>query len=229
MTPQPAHLAELPARPVAPSLRGMYVPDHFAVTDADEVAEMLRRTPFGCLITHGPDGLFASHLPFLHDPQRGVLAGHLARANPHERLATEGEALVVFQGPHAYVSPGWYPSKAEHGRVVPTWNYEAVHVYGRLSWRRDRDWLLGLVTALTKRFEAAQPAPWRVDDAPADHIERLLGAIVGLEVRIERVVAKRKFSQNRPQADVHGVVAGLSASPAELDRALAEAMRAHPA
>jgi transcriptional regulator len=126
--------------------------------------------------------------------------------------ASSGEALVVFAGPHADVSPGWYPSKAEHGRVVPTWNYEAVHVYGELVWRDERDWLLANVAALSDRFEAAQDRPWSVDDAPADFIARLAAGIVGVELRITRVEAKRKLSQNRSEADRQGVVAGLERS-----------------
>ena len=205
----------------------MYTPDVFAVTDGAAIADMLRRAPLGSLVTHGPDGLFASHLPFVHDPRSGVLAGHLARANPHSGLANEGEALVIFQGANAYVTPSWYPSKGDHGRVVPTWNYESVHVYGHLTWREDREWLLGNVTALTEQFEATQPNPWAVDDAPAEHVERLLAAVVGVELRIRRVEAKRKLSQNRAEADRQGVIAGLSASGSELDRTLGALMRAH--
>jgi transcriptional regulator len=190
----------------------MYIPEMFAVTDEAEIAEMLRRLPLGSLVTHGPDGLFASHLPFVHDPRTGVLAGHLARTNPHRSFAGEGEALVIFQGANAYVTPSWYPAKGEHGRVVPTWNYETIHVYGRVIW-------------LTERFEAAQAKPWAVADAPADYIERLLGGIVGVELQIGRVEAKRKLSQNRPEADREGVISGLTASPSEQERAMGEVMR----
>jgi transcriptional regulator len=203
----------------------MYIPEMFAVTDEAEIADMLRRIPLGSVVTRGREGLFASQLPFVHDPRKAILAGHLARANPHWRLASEEEALVIFQGANAYVTPNWYPSKGEHGRVVPTWNYETVHVYGRITWREDRDWLLGNVRALTEQFEAAQPMPWAVDDAPADHIDRLLGGIVGLELQIGRVEAKRKLSQNRPEADRQGVISGLTASPSELDRVMGDVMQ----
>jgi transcriptional regulator len=203
----------------------MYLPDAFAVTDSAEIDALLRRTPFGSLITTGPRGLFASHLPFIHDPKDGVLAGHLARANPHRSLAGDGQAMVIFQGSNAYVTPNWYPSKAEHGRVVPTWNYEVAHAYGRICWRDDADWLRANVQALTERFEADQPKPWAVTDASAEHIDRLIATIVGVEFRIERIEAKRKLSQNRSSADREGVVAGLSTGTAQ-DVAVANAMRA---
>jgi transcriptional regulator len=176
-------------------------------------------------VTHGADGLFASHLPLMHDRARGVLAGHLARANPHRALAGDGEALVIFQGAEAYVSPNWYPSKAIDGRAVPTWNYEAIHVYGALSWREDEAWLRANVAALANRFEADQPAPWALDHAPADYTARLLAQIVGLELRITRIEAKRKLSQNRSEADRQGVIDGLSASARETDRAMAALMK----
>lgn len=204
----------------------MYTPEAFAVTDEALIAAMLRRSPLGCLVTSGPEGLFATHLPFLYDPQGRTLAGHLARANPHSGLASATEALVIFQGPNAYVTPNSYPSKAKHGRVVPTWNYEAVHVYGQLIWRTEREWLLNNVTALTRHFEAIQPAPWSVRDAPAEHIERLIADIIGVEMRINRIEATRKLSQNRPEADREGVITTLAAGHSASERELAELMRA---
>ncbi len=203
----------------------MYAPDPFAVTDPAELDAMLAAGRLGVLVTNGPEGLFASHLPFLHETGAGRLIGHLARANPHPLRAPDGgQALVIFQGAEAYVSPGWYPSKAEHGRVVPTWNYEAVHVRGRLSWFHDPARLLDVVTRLTDANEAGLSHPWAVSDAPADHIERLIGAIVGVQIEIEQVSGKRKLSQNRSSADRAGVVAGLAASPDPRDRAVAERM-----
>jgi transcriptional regulator len=204
----------------------MYLPNAYAVTDETVIKELLERTPLGCLITHGPQGLFASHLPFIHDPDGGVLAGHLARANPHRSMADDSPALVIFQGLNAYVTPSWYPSKAEHGRVVPTWNYEIVHVYGRICWREEATWLRANVDALTRRFEADQPRPWTLDDAPDGHIDRLVGAIVGVEFRIERIEAKRKLSQNRSDADRQGIISGLSNSESEQDRQIAKLMNA---
>ena len=144
----------------------MYIQDLFAVTDAAEIDVMLAAAGLGCLITHDADGLFASHLPFVHDPVRGIISGHIARANPHWQRAPHGEALVVFQSADAYVSPSWYPSKAEHGRVVPTWNYEAVHVYGQIAWRQEEDWLMDLLNRLTYRHEAVRAEPWSVAVVP---------------------------------------------------------------
>ena len=188
----------------------MYSPAAFAVTDPTEIAAMLARAPLACLITHGAEGLFASHLPMIHDARRGTLSGHLARANPHRDHADDGLALVVFKGPDAYVTPGWYPSKAEHGRVVPTWNYEAVHVQGHITWREDPDWLHANVEALTHRFEADRPNPWSLDDAPPGYIDALVGGIIGVELQIVGIKAKRKLSQNRPAPDREGVIAGLA-------------------
>jgi transcriptional regulator len=157
----------------------------------------------------------ATHLPFIVDVDRGRLLGHVARANPHEAMTVD-EALVIFQGVDAYVSPSFYATKAEHGRVVPTWNYEAVHVRGRLRWFSDRDRLLKVVDGLSSRFEAGRASPWSVADAPADYIERLLGGIVGVELTVTSVIGKRKLSQNQPAANHAGVVAGLQAgSPSE--------------
>jgi len=202
----------------------MYMPEAFAVTDEAEGAALLERLAFGCLVTHGPDGLFASHLPFVYDPERRVLAGHLARANPHRSRAGEDEALVIFQGANAYVSPSFYPSKVKHGRVVPTWNYEAIHLRGRLSWREDPAWLRAHLNVLTDRFEASRAKPWAVADAPEDYLERMIGGIVGLEIAVEEIQAKRKLSQNRDGPDRLGVIAGLSASDSAADRAVAVAM-----
>jgi transcriptional regulator len=204
----------------------MYVPAAFAVADPAEAEAMLARQNFGCLVCAGPDGLVATHMPFLHDPLLGRLTGHMARPNPHRQgSATDGEALVIFQGPHAYVSPSWYPSKAATGRAVPTWNYEAVHVYGRLAWRDDPDWLIAHVTALSARHEAHRPEPWAVSDAPADYIAGLARGIVGVELAITRIEAKRKLSQNRPEADRRGVIAALEAGADPQDAAAAAAMR----
>ena len=203
----------------------MFVREVFAVSDPTEVAAILASVRLGCLITHDAQGLCATHLPFLHDAARNVFAGHIARENGHWTRAGETDALIVFQGADAYVSPSWYPSKAAHGRVVPTWNYEAVHVHGRLSWLNDPARLRAHLSALTDRFETGRPDPWAVSDAPDDYIARMLGQVVGVEVAVERVEVMRKLSQNRPTADRAGVVAGLSASAKAGDRAVAEKMR----
>ncbi len=204
----------------------MYAPPAFAVDDPDTLAAMIARAPLATLVAAGPDGLEAAHLPLLHDREAGLLVGHLARGNPLAAQA-DGAAMAVFVGPEAYVSPGFYPSKQAHGRVVPTWDYEAVHVHGRLERFDDADTLLRLVTALTDRFEADRPAPWSVADAPGAYVAGLLRAIVGVRLVIERVEGVRKLSQNRDAADRAGVRAGLAASERPVERALAPLMEIH--
>lgn len=164
------------------------------------------------LITVTDEGLLATFLPLLYDPsvgEQGALLGHLARNNEQWRRAPVGEALVIARGVDGYVSPSYYASKAEHGRVVPTWNYVTAHVYGELIVHDDVEWLGGLVRRLTALHEAGRERPWSVDDAPEAFVAGQLRAIVGVELRISRVEAKAKLSQNRPSADIDGVVAGL--------------------
>lgn len=189
----------------------MYVPAHFAPDD-DAVDHLLRHHGAADLVTSTPDGLVVTMLPFVHDRERGALLGHLARNNDHWRLPVLGEALVIVRGPDSYVSPSWYASKAEHGRVVPTWNYVTAHVHGTLTVHDDPEWVADLVRRLTDLHEADRPEPWSVDDAPAAFVAGQLRAIVGVEVTITRVEAKFKLSQNRPERDVDGVVAGLRAA-----------------
>ena len=192
----------------------MYVPAHFAADDAT-VKELLARHGAADLITLTEDGMLATMLPFAYEPSagdHGVLYGHVARNNEQWRKPALGESLAIVRGPDAYVSPSWYASKAEHGRVVPTWNYVTAHVYGQLVVHDDPTWVEGVVRRLTSKHEAAKGEPvWSVDDAPRQYIEGQLRAIVGLELLITRVEAKAKLSQNRPAADVEGVIAGLSA------------------
>jgi transcriptional regulator len=188
----------------------MYVPGHFAADDT-QVHELLSRCRAADLITSTPRGLLATYLPLLYDPsvgERGALLGHVARNNDQWREPAEGESLVIVHGPDAYVTPSWYASKSEHGRVVPTWNYITAHVYGRLVVHDDAAWLEQLVRRLTDHHEADLPHPWSVDDAPADFIAGQLRAIVGVELCITRIEAKVKMSQNRPAADVKGVIDG---------------------
>ncbi|MDA8034470.1 MAG: FMN-binding negative transcriptional regulator [Actinomycetota bacterium] len=192
----------------------MYIPPHFKVADRT-VADLLAGAVTGDLVTATPSGPTATFLPVLYEPEvgeRGAFLGHLARANEQWRLPTLGEGLLILHGPDAYVSPSWYPSKAEHGKVVPTWDYLVVHVYGRLVVHDDMAWLESLVRRLTTRHEAGREAPWSVDDAPASFVQAQLRAIVGIELVIERVEAKAKWSQNRPAPDVAGVIAGLEAA-----------------
>jgi transcriptional regulator len=191
----------------------MYVPAHFAADESD-VRELLTRHGAADLVTPTASGLVATLLPFLYEPDagpHGVLLGHVARNNPHWRAEPTGESMVIVRGPDAYVSPGWYASKAEHGRVVPTWNYVTAHVHGELAVHDDPVWLEDLVRRLTAKHEGALGGSWSVDDAPERFVAGQLRAIVGVEVRISRVEAKLKLSQNRPEADRAGVVAGLRA------------------
>jgi transcriptional regulator len=191
----------------------VYVPEHFAVDDA-AAAELLSRHGAADLVTLTDEGLLATMLPFAFVPgsgPHGALHGHLARNNPQWRLPARGESLVIVRGPDAYISPGFYASKAEHGRVVPTWNYVTAHVYGELIVHDDATWTESLVRRLTSKHEAASARPWSVDDAPRGFIEGQLRAIVGIELLITRIEAKAKLSQNRPASDVAGVIAGLRA------------------
>lgn len=201
----------------------MYVPTHFA-PDEDAVHELLSHHGAADLVTSGPDGMEATTLPFLYDRERAVLRGHFARNNDHWRHVDGADALVIVRGPSSYVTPSWYASKAEHGRVVPTWNYVVAHVHGTATVHDDTDWVARLVRQLTDHHEARQPTPWSVDDAPTRFIEGQLRAIVGVEVAIRRIDAKFKLSQNRPAADIDGVVAGLREAG---DEAGAAAVQAH--
>jgi transcriptional regulator len=189
----------------------MYVPSHFAA-DQDAIKELLSNSGAANLVTSTEHGLLATLLPFVYDPdagERGALLGHVARNNDQWQRPALGESLVIIQRSDAYISPSWYPSKAEHGRVVPTWNYTTAHVYGRLVIHDDPAWVEAMVRQLTTLHESRSEQPWTVDDAPARFITGQLRAIVGVELLITRVEAKRKLSQNRSAADVDGVVAGL--------------------
>ena len=194
----------------------MYLPAHFAESRPDVLATLVRSHPFGLLVTQNSDGgIDANSIPFVLDPGTagtpGVLRGHVARANPLWQTARgDVDSLVVFQGPQGYVSPAWYPSKAEHGKVVPTWNYVMVQARGKLRAIDDADWLRGFVTRLTERHEGGRAAPWAVSDAPADYVATMLRAIVGIEITLTSLTGKWKVSQNRPAADRAGVVAGLT-------------------
>jgi transcriptional regulator len=206
----------------------MYVPAHFAMDDA-AVRELLDHHGAGDLVTATADGLRCTMLPFVHDPsvgEHGALLGHFARNNDHWRQAPVGEAMVVLRGPDAYISPNWYASKVEHGRVVPTWNYVTAHVYGELLIHDDVVWLEDLVRRLTAKHEAGQHTPWTVDDAPPRFVAGQLRAIVGVELRITRIEAKAKLSQNRPAADVDGVITGTRTLGDEAMARAVEAARA---
>ncbi|WP_112247903.1 FMN-binding negative transcriptional regulator [Kribbella monticola] len=186
----------------------MYVPSHFAADDA-VVQDLLTNHGAANLITSTTDGLLATFLPLVYDADAGALLGHVARNNPQWKTPVLGEALAIVAGPDAYISPSSYASKAEHGRVVPTWNYVTAHVYGDLVIHDDVAWLDHLVRRLTTKHESRHAAPWSVDDAPAAYVAGQLRAIVGLELRITRIEAKAKLSQNRPTADITGVITTL--------------------
>jgi transcriptional regulator len=189
----------------------MYVPEHFA-TDPQTVDALLGNLNAADLITVTDDGLLATFLPLLYEPslgEHGALVGHLARNNDQWRRTPIGEALVIAHGVDGYISPSYYAAKAEHGRVVPTWNYVTAHVYGELIVHDDVEWLSGMVRRLTERHEAEREHPWSVDDAPAAYLAGQLRAIVGVELRISRIEAKAKLSQNRSGADIDGVIEGL--------------------
>ncbi|MBM7784956.1 FMN-binding negative transcriptional regulator [Tenggerimyces flavus] len=202
----------------------MYIPSHFAADDA-VVQDLLAHHGAGNLITATPDGLLATLLPFIYDPSvgaHGALLGHLARNNVQWKTPVNGAALAIVAGPDAYVTPAGYASKAEHGRVVPTWNYVTAHVYGELVVHDDVVWLDELVRRLTTKHEAAAASSWTVDDAPEAFVRGQLRAIVGVELVISRIEAKAKLSQNRSEADVEGTIANLAARG---ETATAEAMR----
>jgi transcriptional regulator len=200
----------------------MYLPRHFAREDRAVVDELLRRYPLAELVSWTGSSLETSTIPLLVDGTS--LHGHVARANPHWRTLDGATAVAMFRGPDTYVSPSWYSSKASDPRVVPTWNYEIVHVHGTAVVHDDPEWKESLVRRLTATHEAGRPAPWSVDDAPAEYVARQVGAIVGVELRIERVEAKWKLSQNRPEADARSVADALAdGDPGQ--RAVAAEMR----
>ena len=191
----------------------MYLPKHFEETRVQVLHELIRAHPLGALVVLTAKGLDANHIPFEVDPDTapfGTLRGHIARANTLWRdFSRDVEALVIFQGPGTYVSPSWYPTKRETAKVVPTWNYAVVHAHGALRFIDDRAWLRAFVDKLTNRHEAERRDRWKITDAPPDYIDKQLGAIIGLEIPITRLIGKWKVSQNRPPQDRDGVVEGL--------------------
>jgi transcriptional regulator len=185
----------------------MYLPQHFEETRAEELHRVIREYPLGVLVVNGPRGLDANHLPFElrpDDGERGHLLAHVARANPLWQEATDGdEALVIFRAANAYISPNWYPSKHEFHRQVPTWNYQAVHVHGRIRIRDDERFVRGVVARLTRVNEArtGSDKPWKMTDSSREYIDQMLSAIVGIEIEITQLVGKWKLSQNREERD----------------------------
>ena len=204
----------------------MYQPVHHRETDPARLHALIRARPLGLLVTHGPAGLIANPIPFLLDPERGdngTLVAHMARANPQWQEADNArEALVVFQDVDSYITPAWYETKRETGKVVPTWNYAAVHAYGPMRAIEDPAWLRDQVTRLTGRHEASRETPWAVTDAPENFIAMQLRAIVGIEIPIARMEGKWKVSQNRSEADRAGVVEGLREAGDDASRRMAD-------
>jgi transcriptional regulator len=208
----------------------MYRPDHFRVDDIAEMHALMRARPLAALVSAGAAGLYATHLPTVlkNEGEFGAIECHLARANPHWKdLAAGGEALMIFQGPEAYITPNWYASKAETGKVVPTWNYAAVHAYGRPQVMEDKDWLRRHVGELTAQQETSEPKPWAVTDAPESFIDVMLRGIVGFRFDIARLEGKWKMSQNREMGDRVTTADGLERRGQNEDAQVAEVIRAH--
>jgi transcriptional regulator len=203
----------------------MYIPPHFEELRTEEMHELIRARPFATVITLSSGGIDANHIPLhlsLGDGQLGTLRGHVARANSMWRdLVQEVEALAVFHGPDSYISPSWYPTKAENGKAVPTWNYAVVHAYGSLRVIDNASWLRAHLEALTAHNEAPFSEPWQLSDAPHDFTENLIAAVVGIEIVITRLSGKWKISQNQPPQNRAGVIQGLRASrgPGSLEMA----------
>jgi transcriptional regulator len=190
----------------------VYLPKHFEQNDPQALQALMRDHPLATLVSLGDEGLTADHVPLEYDVASSTLRGHVARANPVWRHAAGQPVLAVFCGPQAYISPSLYPSKAEHHKVVPTWNYAVVHAHGPLQVVEQAPWLHALVSRLTGHHEAPRAQPWAVSDAPDDYVQQMLRAIIGIEIPVGRLIGKWKVSQNRSDADRAGVAAGLAAS-----------------
>jgi transcriptional regulator len=204
----------------------MYVPEHFAADDTDALIQRLARRWAGVLVTIDADGApVGTHMPILWDGEKRIATGHLARANPQWKQGP-GPGLIVLSGAEAYVTPSWYPSKSEHGKTVPTWNYEAVHLTGRVEWFDDPTRLEAVVRELSALHERGRAEPWAIGDAPRSYIDGLLRGIVGVTLHVDRVEAKRKLSQNKSAADFAGVAEGLAQGADPLAQEVAALMRA---
>jgi transcriptional regulator len=191
----------------------MYQPEHFRVEDLSRMHALMRARPFAALVSTGPAGLYATHLPTILKDEGlfGLVECHLARANPQWKdLSGGNQTLMIFQGPEGYITPSWYPSKAEHGKVVPTWNFAVVHAYGRPELMEDKRWLHRHVSELTAQQERSQAKPWATSDAPSIYIDSMLGGIIGCRFTITRLEGKWKMSQNRDLKDQEGVAKGLN-------------------
>lgn len=207
----------------------IYLPEHFDASDPGAMRELIDRFPLATLVTQGPEGISANHIPLILESRAGTcgtLIGHVARNNLVWRDGHHlGESLVIFQASDAYISPNWYPSKQETHEVVPTWNYAVVHAYGPVIIHEDEKWLRGVVGKLTRKMEGiTSERPWKMADAPNEYLRFMLENIVGIEVPLTRMVGKTKASQNRTEADRQGAIAGLRATGDAGDLAMAEEM-----
>ena len=204
----------------------MYIPAHFLIKNPQDIHTIIQEHPLGALVTLGPQGLDANHIPFEFDPSHGahgLLTAHVARANPVWQQCQDGaDVLVIFRGNESYISPNWYPSKHETHRQVPTWNYEVVHVHGLLTVMDEEKFVRGVVARLTREHEASEPRPWKMGDSPPEYIAQMLKAVVGIQVEIQRIEAKAKLSQNREARDRLNAAHTLLTKGAE---ALGKAMR----
>lgn len=200
----------------------MYIPNHFSETNREALHDVMRAYPLATLVSHSSNSFDANHLP-LHFTQLsdapGMLSGHVARANPLCKEIIDGkDVLAIFHGPNAYITPSWYPTKASTGMVVPTWNYVVVHAHGKLRVRDDTDWLRTHLETLTAEQESAFEKPWQLEDAPSEFIDKLISAVVGIEIEIIRLTGKCKVSQNQALENQMGVMQGLSQSGNDKDR-----------
>lgn len=204
----------------------MYVSKHHQLDEREVVFSIMESHPLGAWVCHPGEELVANHIPFFLDRTRGLhgtLIGHVARANPVWRqLCPDTPSVVLFQGAQSYITPGWYPGKAEHGKVVPTWNYVVAHVHGTARVVEDRNWKLNMLNRLTNSQEVRQTMPWRVGDAPTDYIDKLMRAVVGIEISIDRIEGKLKASQDEDLQDRHGTVKGLQMAPDDPSRTMAK-------
>jgi len=202
----------------------MYIPDHFSIKNLATLHGIIQSHPLGVLVSTTPEGLDANHIPFELDPARGLLTAHVARANPVWQQCRDGaDVMVIFRGNESYISPNWYPSKHETHRQVPTWNYEVVHVHGRLTVQDDERFVRGVVARLTREHESSEPKPWRMGDSAPEYIDAMLRAIVGIEVAITRMDGKAKLSQNREERDrLSAAEALIQRGQAQLGKAMQE-------
>ncbi|MDF3832702.1 FMN-binding negative transcriptional regulator [Cupriavidus basilensis] len=207
----------------------MYIPKYHAMPDCHEAHALIDAYPLGAWVTPTDEGLVANHIPFVLDRSRGqsgTLLGHVSRANRvWEQLSESAQSVVMFQGPQSYITPGWYPSKLEDGKVVPTWNYSVVHAHGVARAIDDRAWLYEILVRLTAVNESSRTAPWKVTDAPADYIDKMIRAVVGIEIPIDRLVGKLKASQDETMPDRLGTVTGLMAEGTENATKMASLVR----